>query len=251
MNKFGWCSSIKDAELIGRLGYDFIEVALSSLKLEEHAKLLAPVLASPIPVKAFNVFFPGDLKIVGPAVDTARVRNYIEKAAEVLSKAGASIIVLGSGGARNVPEGWDRTQAEEQFTQVLNWCADSLKGSGVTLAIEPLNRKESNIVNSVEEGVKFAKLVNRPEIRVLADFYHMDEEKEPLTEIAAYGEWLAHIHLADTGRRNPGSGQYDYPAFVKQLEQIGYTGMISVECKVEDKEREMAESLAFIRSQWG
>ena len=66
-----------------------------------------------------------------------------------------------------------------------------LEGTRTTLAIEPLNRKESNIINSVAEGVRFARQVNRPEIRVLADFYHIDEEREPLDTLKTNGEWLA------------------------------------------------------------
>ena len=74
------------------------------------------------------------------------------------------------------------------------------------LVIEPLNRAESNIANSVAEGVRFAEAVSRPEVKVLADFYHMDEENEPLDELVVNAGWLAHVHLADTGRMSPGTG---------------------------------------------
>ncbi|MFP3711872.1 TIM barrel protein, partial [Paraburkholderia sp. SIMBA_009] len=78
---------------------------------------------------------------------------------------------------------------------------------------EPLNRKESNLVNSVADGARLAKALNRPEVRGLADFYHMDEEAEPLDALREHCAWLAHIHLADTGRLNPGTGSYDYATF--------------------------------------
>ncbi|WP_240762009.1 sugar phosphate isomerase/epimerase family protein [Paenibacillus thalictri] len=253
MVQFGWCTGIKDAGLLNTLGFDFIELALAPLQLEqpeEHKRLMEPILESPIPVKAFNIFFPGNLKIVGPEADPQRIRRYIAAAAETLVQAKASIMVLGSGGARSVPEGWERERAEQQLLQVLSWCAQEFKDTGVTLAIEPLNRKESNIINSVAEGVYYAKQINDPVVRVLADFYHMDEEKEPLTELREHKDWLAHIHLADTGRRNPGSGQYDYETFSSLLKEIGYNGMISAECKIEEPEREMAESLQFVKNMW-
>jgi hypothetical protein len=71
----------------------------------------------------------------------------------------------------------------------------------VTLVIEPLNRTEFNLVNSVEEGVHFAAQINRKQIRVLADFYHMDEESEPLDTLLEHGLWLAHIHVATQDER--------------------------------------------------
>ncbi|WP_186445626.1 sugar phosphate isomerase/epimerase family protein [Paenibacillus cremeus] len=251
--RIGWCASLKDAALIKQIGFDFIELPLAPFGLENpdtFAEAKRAVAASPLPTSAFNIFFPGQLKIVGPDTDPARIRNYIARAAELLTAAKAEIIVLGSGGARNVPENWERSHAEDQLVQVLNWCADELRGTGVTLAIEPLNRKESNIINSVAEGVHFAEAVNRPEIRVLADFYHMDEDQEPLQELLKHRDWLAHIHLADTGRRHPGSGSYDYNTFFGYLQEIGYDGMISAECKVEQPEEDMRSSLAFARPYW-
>lgn len=253
MNQLGWCSGIGNAELLKSLGYDFIEIALNSLLLEdreEYRKLIKPVLASPLPTKAFNLFFPQGLRIVGPDANEARIRNYIALAAETLTEAQASVIVLGSAGARNIPEGWERQQADEQLLQVLSWCADELRQTGIILAIEPLNREESNFINSVEDAVEFARLVNRAEIRVLADFFHMDEEREPLDTIRKHKDWLAHIHLADTGRKHPGSGQYDYDAFFSILKEIDYKGMISAECFVDDPRTDMMHSMAFIKNKW-
>jgi len=92
--------------------------------------------------------------------------------------------------------------------------------------------------------------LNRPEIRVLADFYHMDEENEPLSEVATHMEWLSHIHLADTGRFNPGTGSYDYDTFFGYLKTANYRGMLSAECTVKNPEADMRQSLAFLRRHW-
>ncbi|MBW7453150.1 sugar phosphate isomerase/epimerase family protein [Paenibacillus sepulcri] len=250
MYTFGWCSGIEEGERLKRLGFDYIECALVSLDLENEAAAAEkiPVYAdSPIPVRAFNVFFPGDIKVVGPEVDVNRIQRYIHKAASAMNRVGAEIAVLGSGRSRNIPDGWERQQAEEQFVQLLEWIAAEFAGTGVTLAIEPLNSKESNIVGSVSEAVMFAKQVNHSSIRVLADFYHMDEENEPLGTLIDNKDWLAHIHLADTGRLSPGTGQYPYAEFAASLHAAGYSGMISAECKVNDPDTEFAASLAFMK----
>ena len=254
MNRFGWCSGMRHAPLVERAGFDFIEVPLLSFQLENkeaYAKQMKAALASSVPMKAFNRFFPEEIKIVGPDVNKDRVRNYISLAAQTLAQADASIIVLGSADSRNVTRDWDVLRAEEQFLQVLHWCADELRGTNVTLVIEPVNRQESNYINSVAEGALLAEKVNRPEIKVLADFYHMNLENEPLQTLRDYKQWLAHIHVADTDRTHPGAGSYDYPAFVSVLKEIAYDGLISAECKVQDHEEDMKHGLAFMKKSWG
>ncbi|MCA0757224.1 sugar phosphate isomerase/epimerase [Paenibacillus sp. N4] len=250
MYSFGWCKGIEDAGTLKRMGFDYIECALASLELENqvHFNERFPLYVnSPLPVLAFNIFFPGDMKVIGPEVDQERVRRYIHKAASALNKIGAKTAVLGSGRSRNVPDGWDRKAAEEQFVQLLGWIASELSGTGVALAIEPLNSKESNFVNRVSEAVMFAKQMNHPSIRVLADFYHMDEEKEPLHTLVQNKDWLAHIHLADSGRLSPGTGRYPYRDFAAALQASGYKGMISAECTVNNPETELPESLAYMK----
>lgn len=250
MYTFGWCSSIQDAGKLYDLGFDYIECALASLNLEndkEYAAKLPLFLDSPIPVSAFNIFFPGDLKVIGPEADPERIRRYVNKAANALNQVGAKSMVLGSGRSRMIPDQWERSQAEDQFLQLLSVIGSEFAGTGVTLAIEPLNKKESNFINSVSEAVTLAKQVNHPSIRVLADFYHMDEENEPLQTLVENKDWLQHIHIADTGRFTPGSGSYPYDQFVAALTASGYTGMISAECTVRDPETELPLSLAFMK----
>lgn len=251
--RIGWCAALHNASLLKEIGYDFVELPLAPMGLEDRGTFAAAkkaVQGSPLPPSAFNVFFPKDIRIVGQDVDADRVRNYLARAAELLAAAKAQVVVLGSGWARNVPEGWERVRAEAQWLQALSWCADALNGTGTTLVIEPLNRRESNLVNSVADGVRFAQQVDRPEIRVLADFYHMDEEREPLAALKEHASWLAHVHLADTGRRNPGTGLYDYDRFFGYLKEVGYAGMISAECKVADAENDTRHSLRFLRRYW-
>ncbi|OAS16449.1 sugar phosphate isomerase/epimerase family protein [Paenibacillus oryzisoli] len=253
MYTFGWCSGIQEAERLKQIGFDYIECALVALNLEDEADFAAKLpmyLNSPLPVQAFSIFFPGDLKVVGPEADEERIRRYVYKAASALHKIGATTVVLGSGKARYIPDGWERNRGEQQLLQLLARIGEEFSGTGVTLAIEPLNQKESNIVNTVSEAVMFAKQVNLPAIRVLADFYHMDEEQDPISTLIDNKDWLQHIHLADTGRLSPGTGQYPYEHFAATLKASGYAGMISGECTVHDPENEIAASLAFMREKF-
>ncbi|OCT13455.1 hypothetical protein A8709_17775 [Paenibacillus pectinilyticus] len=250
MYTFGWCSGIQDAEKLEKLGFDFIECALASMSLENEVEFTSKLplyMNSPLPVKVFSIFFPGNLKVIGPEADEERIRRYVHKAANTMHRIGAITAVLGSGRSRHIPEGWGLQRAEEQLLQLLSLIGEEFQGTGLTLAIEPLNSKESNIVNTVSDAVRYAKLVNHPSIRVLADFYHMDEEQDSLETLVENSTWLQHIHIADTGRLSPGTGHYPYDAFTAALKAANYQGTISAECTVHDQETEYAASLAYMR----
>ena len=249
--QFGCCAKIDMAAEVHAAGFDYLEAGVTSLIPNEDDAAFAPILAqyqaSPVPVRAFNLFLPRDLKIVGPDVDEARMKQYVGRALSRIQEIGAKTAVIGSGGSRNIPDGFPRDEAIKQIVHFMHIVADEAEKTEVTIAIEPLNKKESNVINSVAEGVEIAKQVNRPPIRVLADFYHMDEDDEPLTEIVACKDWLAHIHVADTNRGAPGTGQYPYAEFVDQLRQAGYDGMVSIECRWNDFASEAKPAVEFLR----
>ena len=253
--QFGCCGSLERGDIAHKAGFDYLEAGLVSLVPDEDDAAFAPILAeyqaAPLPVQAFNLFLSRSLKIVGPEVDERRMKIYIERAIERAEKIGATIAVFGSGGSRSIPEDFPRAEAIDQIDYFLRCVADVADDSAVTIAIEPLNRRESNIINSVAEGTEFAKRVNRPSIRVLADFYHMDEEDEPLSHLVECKDWLAHIHVADTNRKAPGTGEYPYPEFVRLLHEVGYDGMVSVECRWDDFESEAKPAADYLRSVFG
>lgn len=251
----GCCCPLERGPAAKAAGFDYIEAGLVSLIPDEDDTAFAPVLAqyqaSEIPVRAFNLFLPRDLKIVGPETDEERMRRYCERALQRAQTIGATRVVLGSGGSRRIPDDFPRAEAVAQIVHFLNIAADAADQTDIVIAIEPLNKRESNVINSVAEGVEVAKMADRERIKVLADFYHMDEDDEPLSHLNEYQDWLEHIHVADTDRRAPGTGQYPYDEFAERLERAGYDGMISVECRWEDFEAEAPDAVTFLRKVFG
>jgi sugar phosphate isomerase/epimerase len=117
------------------------------------------------------------------------------------------------------------------------------------VAIEPLNRGECNIITSYGEGVALARAVNRPNIQVLADIYHLEVESEPVSVIRAGADRLAHVHLADSGRLYPGSGTYPLREMFATLHELGYAGRASVECRWgDDFATEARRAAEFLRT---
>jgi sugar phosphate isomerase/epimerase len=233
-------------------GYDFVELGVSTLLPFEPddawAARQAELAALRPPVRAFNVFVPGQLPLVGPNVDRSAIAVYVGQAVARAAELGAGVIVFGSGRARAVPEGFARTRAQDQLADFLTTCADAAAGTGVTIAIEPLNHAESNILTTYLEAAELAARVARPEIRVLADVYHFMMDEEPLDDILRAPERLAHIHLADSERLYPGSGSYPLARLFAILREVGYQGALSIECRWgDDFAAESAAALAYLR----
>ncbi len=135
---------------------------------------------------------------------------------------------------------------------------------GVRVVIEPLNRKESNVFNSVGESDDFNVARGLTGIGVLADLYHISVEGESYDGIVAAGDRLGHVHVADADRSAPGEGAAtDYAGFFQTLRAMGYAGTISIEARWKatvgdelrgteaiDRETEHHRALAFVRRQW-
>lgn len=235
-------------------GCDFAEFGVGMVAPElpeESFNLFRSALdGASIKAECFNSFIAPHVKLTGESRDWNRIEQYVAVAAERVAAVGGAVIVFGSGAARNAPDGFPREEAEAQLEQFLHMCADKAEAAGIQIAIEPLNRRESNILNTVEEAHEMAKRVNRPEIAVLADFYHLMEEREPFEAVENCGSRLIHVHVADTGRLYPGSGRYDYPRFYEALHEANYDARISVECNWNDFAAETKPAVAFLRESY-
>ena len=255
--KFGICTSWTSAKAVQAAGWDYVEESVQAVlqgtvddaNWTEAAKITASVL--PIPVA--NMLVPAAIRITGPAVDLSALQKYMTR---VLSRAdivGMKTLVFGSGGARNIPDGFDRSAAFNQIVEFLRISAPVAARHGVTIVIEPLNRSECNIINSVDEAMGYVRAVNHPNVQCLVDSYHFWLEKEPLESLERAIGWIKHVHLADTeGRVAPGlSGKADYLPFFRVLKNGGYDGLMSFEgTAMADFANTAPKVLAFIKKQW-
>ena len=235
---------------LSEAGCDFFEFGVGMLCPESPKSLFEgfkDVLSNySLRAECFNSFIPADLKVTGPGVDKVRLDNYLANATERAAELGGEIIVFGSGGARQVPEGFSRKRAHDQILEFLDAAAKYAREHGLVIAIEPLNRSETNVINSIAEAVQFADELMQPEVQVLVDFYHQMLEGEAFDEIVRAGERIVHVHVADTDRLYPGSGEYDYGRFAKSLADAGYNKRVSVECNFRDFDKEVPQSIQFL-----
>lgn len=234
MIRFGVCTKFDKLELLEKTGYDYMEFALSSLEKrseEEYAQIVKLVDASTLKVEAFNGFFPADIALVGPEMDMDRIAAYTEKALCRAARLGGKVAVLGSGKSRNIPEDFPYETAYRQFCEVFDLCANIAGKYGMTVALEPLNPKETNFLTTVADGIALCRQVNNPHGKCLADFYHVSQSGEPLDAIRESDGWIVHTHLAAPSRYMPES-QEDIAVcklWAQALKDCGYNGRLSLE----------------------
>jgi sugar phosphate isomerase/epimerase len=238
-------------------GADYIEFSVATVMPDapetEFDKLRAAMAGSRLKAEAYNSFIPGKHRITGPNVNLPAVLEYCRTALRRCRAIGGEVVVLGSSGARKVPEGFDKSKAEAQFVEFCRALAPIADEVGIDIAIEPLNKKEDNLIVSVAHGARLVDAIARPRIQLLADLYHMGEENEPFSVLPAAGQRLRHVHLADLDRAAPGfakHGERDFVGFFRGLRQAGYGRRISFEGAFDDIEKQSQPLLAHLRKRW-
>jgi len=237
-------------------GYRFLEESIgrsfSPLALDWNAfqQRLARLNETRCKVYACNLFVPGKLKLVGPEHDQQAVLNYVDTVMRRCKLAGVKVVVLGSGEARRVPPGFDSAMARRQFIEVSGKMALLAEKHGIVIAMENLNRSETNFGNTVLDVLMMAKEINRPGFKATADIYHMLREDESPNSIRMAGQWLVHCHIAEEKERAwPGKYGEDFKPYFQALKDIGFSGKIMLECGWKDLQKEAPAALGYLQGQ--
>jgi sugar phosphate isomerase/epimerase len=185
---------------------------------------------APIPVRGCNVFLKAGLRCTGPDADHARVLAYAAIAFERLQRAGGSFIGLGSSDARRIPEDWPKAKADEQFIALLTAMGPLAARHRITVSVESQRREEVNYLTRIAEVVAVVAAVDHPNIRVLADFYHMAVMGDSPADIEKAGPWVGLTEIAERDRRTvPGVAGDDFRPAFEALARAGYRGPITIE----------------------
>ena len=253
--RIGFCAPWEKAGVVADAGFDYVEPSVAYGLKPEQDWSETPFATHPVGAikpEAFNVFLPGDLKVVGPDVDLDRAKLYLESAFKRAQQVGAETIVFGSAGSRRVPEGWSPDDARDQIITFLHLVAPIASAHDITLAIEPLGSRECNIIVSVDEAMGYIRAVNHPNIQVLSDLYHVDSDGQPHGETRDAGSALRHVHVAGRlDRRVPTTEDIEYlAAYFRLVKAAGYDGRVSVEAHVVDLEREIVGCADILRKAW-
>ena len=249
--ELGVCGPLEDFAKAESYGFDYFEppaAAIAGLSEQAFADFRKRVLDSRLRCSRFNSFIR-TLTVVGTNVDDVAITNYLNMTLERCRQLGAVIVVWGSASSRNVPDGFSRERAWLQIKTFLRGAGDIARSNNIVLAIEPLRKAESNIINTGEEASRLVQEVNHPNVKMIIDYYHMRVENEDPEILRRAREHIVHLHFANpNARRWPKSLDEDpeYGRFFSILKQTGYRGGLSIEGRGTFEE-DAARSLEFFR----
>ncbi len=141
-------------------------------------------------------------------------------------------------------------QDREVLLEGLTVLAEHAEQAGAVLLLEPLNRYEDHMLNTVAQVAELIEATGSPGVRILADTYHMNvEEDDPLAALRAVAAVLGAVHLSDSNRHQPGTGHVDFAAVIATLREVGFDGVLSVECRLRgEPEDAVRECGAYLRA---
>ncbi len=252
----GIAESFENDSLLAAAGYTCIiesigrRISPRAVSEEVFQKNVAVFKKLKAPVCAFNIFIPGELKLVGPSVDEKAVLEYVETVMARVSQTDTRMVVWGSGGARRVPEGFDKQVALAQFIAIAKKIAAIAAKYNIVLALENLNSGETNFITTVKEALYVVKKVGHPNLRLNADIYHMLKEGETPDILYKTKRYLVHVEIAEKESRTPpGVTGADFRPYLRALKKVGYHNKIVVEGRWENLAKMAPISLQYLQNQ--
>jgi sugar phosphate isomerase/epimerase len=214
-------------KLVGTTVASLISPSLGEEQFDNNLKLIRSMQCK---IYMCNVLFPGDLKIAGPDVNEEKVLDYLTTVCVRAKKAEIKNLILGSSGARRLPDQYDAQKARHEFILLSRKMADVAQKYDVTIILESLNRTETNFINTLHDAADIVRTVNHKAFRLNADLYHMMKENESPEEIVKAGDLIVYCEIAEKEKRTlPGMAKDDFTPFLKALKKINYQGPIVIE----------------------
>jgi len=159
-----------------------------------------------------------------------RAVEYAKKCIRFARDVGAILIIV-------VPSCVAKTKPQAPLEKEWRWSVESVKEAGryatdfgVLIAVEPINRYETYLVNNVDQALRFVGEVNLESVKIMLDSFHMNiEEPDPAASIRKAGQTLIHMHMADSNRQSVGRGHTDFRAIIRSLKETGYARYLAME----------------------
>lgn len=220
-------------ERLARYGYDGVELPLSPLP---PVTIRSRLQAHGLTCTSINGRFIGmDRDLSSPDEDRRKAAvGYVKSCIRFAALIEAPVAII-------VPTRIGKMRPETTLAEEWRIVIDSLaeiaetgRAHGVTAVIECVNRAESYLCNRLATGRKLVEAVGSPNLRMMADSFHMNiEEVDMLASLRDAAPLIAHVHLADNDRTAPGMGHLDLTGFLRSLNDSHYAGALVMECDIQ------------------
>ncbi len=239
VNTFVWASPFATpddlwlVEHVAGQGFDVIEVAFEDPTLIDIDALGQHAATLGLEVLVCGAYGPGRNLVSAAAAERAATAAYVRALIDAAARLGSSVVggpAYGAVGKTPAADPAARQRERDLAAAELRPLAAYAGERGVRLALEPLNRFETDLINTVEQGLALVEAVGSPHIGLHLDTFHMHlEERDSAAAIRRAGERLFHFHACENDRGTPGQGQVAWPAVAAALADVGYDGPVVIE----------------------
>jgi D-psicose/D-tagatose/L-ribulose 3-epimerase len=238
-SSFIWISPFSTAEAPGLaarvagLGFDVMEICIEDPAQVEAETVRAAAEAEGVGVSVCGAFGPDrDVSHEDPEMRERGI-DYLRTCIDIAVAVGSPHVV----GPMYSATGKARLLPDEEREQQRRWAAESLRVAadyagehGIRLGMEPLNRFETDLVNTTEQGLDLCERIGLENVGLLLDTFHMNiEEKDIGAAIRAAGDRIVLFHACENDRGAPGSGHIDWDVVADALVAVGYRGDVVIE----------------------
>jgi D-psicose/D-tagatose/L-ribulose 3-epimerase len=233
---------------ISKMGFDVVEIAVEDPNLIDTKTVKKALEQYNLKASICGAFGPGrDLTSEDPAVHQ-NCFDYIEACLDICVELGADFF----GGPMYSAVGKARMIPAEQRKKEWDLAVDNLRivsemaaQRNLKIALEPLNRFESDLVNTAEDVLRLVNDINHPAACIMLDGFHMNIEEPDIEKaIKTVADKLIHLQVAENYRGTPGTGQTNWGAYRKALEEINYKGIVTIESFTPEN-KELAGAVCF------
>ncbi|MEW5815855.1 MAG: TIM barrel protein [Spirochaetota bacterium] len=223
----------KGLECVKKLGYTGVELSLlDSNKIDQKRWLtkLEELNLKVYTIATGQTYYTDGCSLYAEeknkrAMAIERIKAHLDLAAQL-----SSMVIIGGIRGRTTGHGLMNKKIKESGKNALMACVEYAEQKGTILLLEPINRYETNIVNTMEEGLKLIAEIDSHYLKLLPDTFHMNIEERSIEEsIVKAGSHIGYIHFADNNRLAPGWGHIDFSKIVSSLKQIKYKGPLGIE----------------------
>ncbi|MEV8172033.1 sugar phosphate isomerase/epimerase family protein [Microbacterium sp. NPDC077486] len=238
VNTWVWTSPLTDdtleplARTAARMGYDALELPLESVGDWDPLRARTVLDGLGMGAVVVGAMGPGR-SLLARAGDVAATQDYLRACLDAAAVLGASIVA----GPFYAPTGvtWRMDEAERakvvgELRENLAPLAREAAAIGVTLAVEPLNRYETSVLNTVAQSLDALAPLLGAGVGLALDTYHLNiEEKRPADAVRAAGATIAHVQVCGSDRGAVGDDHTDWPEMLRALDDAGYRGVLGLE----------------------
>jgi D-psicose/D-tagatose/L-ribulose 3-epimerase len=238
-NTWIWVSPLSDerlarlAPLVRGFGFDVIELQVENPGDWDPGRAAELLAEHGLGASLCAVMPPGRDLLGDEEEEVRSTQDYLRHCVDVAARIGSPAVggpPYSAVGRTWLLEPGERRATIERLAEALRPVADYAGERNVRLALEPLNRYETSLVNTAEQGLEVVEAVGSPALGLLLDTYHMNiEEKRPADAIRSAGSHLVHVHACGSDRGAPGADHLDWPGIAAALREVEYDGAICIE----------------------